>query len=151
MTDAGHGRSAAGRDAAPLRRADLQLFLNAAGRVGRVTFVAAMAPTVVMLRLPAAFPSGWPQTLAMVLLWPTAGVVACVLTAKRLHDTGLAGWWTALLVALIAITLGSAPGETILGSGAAWILVVSLGLLVAWPGDPDFNRFGPVAEGMRVR
>lgn len=128
------------------RRGDLQLFLNAAGRVGRLSFVAGMTPAVILLRAPALAPPGWPQNLATALCWPVALVVACTLTAKRLHDTGLAGWWTALLLGLILLTLGSPPGETVLGSAAAWILVVSLALLVAWPGDPDFNRFGPVAE-----
>lgn len=132
--------------ASPPRRGDLQLFLNAAGRVGRLSFVAGMAPAVILLRVPAIFPASAAQTVAAWACWPAALVVACTLTAKRLHDTGLSGWWTALLLGLILVTLAAPPGETVLGSAAGWILVVALGLLVAWPGDPDFNRFGPAAE-----
>ena len=132
--------------ASSARRGELQLFFNAAGRVGRISFVAGMAPAVILLRVPAIFPAGAAQAVATWICWPAALVVACTLTAKRLHDTGLAGWWTALLLGLILLTLAAPPGETILGSAAGWILVVALALLVAWPGDPDFNRFGPAPE-----
>lgn len=144
MTRTGYGYPSAPAPAP--RKGDLQLFFNAAGRVGRVTYVAGMAPAVILLRVPAIFAPGWGQGVAIWLCWPVALVVACTLTSKRLHDTGLAGWWTALLLGLILVTLWAPPGETILGSACGWILVVALALLVAWPGDPDFNRFGPVAD-----
>ena len=146
MTGSGTGYGYPPPAPSPPRRGDLQLFLNAAGRVGRVSFVAGMAPAVILLRVPAIFPAGVVHGLAVWACWPVALVVACTLTAKRLHDTGLSGWWTAVLLGLILFTLGAPPGETIMGSAAGWLLVVALGLLVAWPGDPDFNRFGPVAE-----
>ena len=121
MTGYGYPRA----PAAP-RRSDLQLFLNAAGRVGRVSFVAGMTPAVILLRVPAIFPPGAVQAIATWACWPVALVVACTLTAKRLHDTGLSGWWTALLLGLILVTLWAPPGETILGSAMGWILVVAL-------------------------
>jgi uncharacterized membrane protein YhaH (DUF805 family) len=127
------------------RRSDLQLFLNAAGRVDRLTYVAAMAPVVLLLRVPAIFADDGARAVVEALCWPLALVVAATLTAKRLHDIGLAGWWTALHF-LLAVVMLSQPEGAPAGAAAAWGLGVCLALLAVWPGEPDFNRFGPVVR-----
>ena len=125
------------------RRGDLQLFLNAAGRVNRPTYVAAMAVAILVMRLPAIFAPGFWHAVAALVFWPVALVAAATLTAKRLHDLGLAGWWVAFLLALVWICAGHPPADDPVGSAMAGVLGVALGLLALWPGDPRFNRFGP--------
>ena len=117
-----------------------QLFLNGAGRIGRLPFWLGVGALLLVLELyEAATPAPvqrWTAWLADLLLVFSA----CAVIGKRLHDRGRSGWWTALvLLAFVNVW----PGPRGLGWLFAPILlaaVVDLGLL---PGQGRFNRYGP--------
>ena len=121
----------------------VQLVFNGAGRIDRVSFLPAAAGCAVAWRAWGAVPSGWAHAIVdlpvrLVLLSGT-----CAVLSKRLHDLGLAGWWSAVIVGLFAVALtGEAPADALQVTAAAAGLLLTA-LLAAWPGQARFNRFGP--------
>ncbi len=116
----------------------VQLFLNGAGRLGRVAFAAALLPVCLVARLAAGT-----QGAVSWALWFLALITACTLLSKRLHDLSLAGWWSAGPVALVAVAV---DGEAPTTAAQATALVTAAGCVAAlalWPGERRFNRFGP--------
>ena len=117
-----------------------QLFLNGAGRTGRLAFLLAAAGLVALLAGYEAWaPPGvqrWTGWLADLLL----AFSACAVVAKRLHDRGRSGWWTAPVL-LSFVNAWPAP------HGVGWLFAVALAAMLAYlgllPGQTRFNRFGP--------
>lgn len=138
----------AARGAAPPRKRDgrwsvVQLFFNGAGRLGRLPFAVGIAVVALGWRLWRATPG---RGLHLVL-GPVAGVVlaaaACTVFSKRLHDLGLAGWWSAAPVGLAMLAVGGeAPASPAEITAALAALAVAVALAL-WPGEAAFNRFGP--------
>ena len=118
-----------------------QLFLNGAGRIGRLAFAPAAAALLVLLAsYEAAVPAEvqrWTGWLADLLL----GFSACAVVSKRLHDRGRSGWWTALVL-LAFVNAWPAPH-----GGVGWlfalVLLAAAVDLALLPGQTRFNRFGP--------
>ena len=78
--------------------------------------------------------------LALILVWPNIA-----LTARRLHDLNVSGWWSALYLAPAAVVLaiGFLTGQWQVPTYAYYfcpIAQVTLGLL---PGTPGPNKYGP--------
>ena len=123
------------------------LFLSAAGRIGRTPFLIACA----FLIAGAAIYEAW---VGATLHWLTGWFVypfllycgACVLS-KRLHDRGRSGWWAALvLFALVAVwPTPHGFGAFIFSLILVWA-AVELGVMQSEAGA---NRFGPspLAQG----
>jgi uncharacterized membrane protein YhaH (DUF805 family) len=89
-------------------------------------------------------PEGWPKLVFAWLAWPPGFVIWGVVSARRLHDLGLAGWWFALLAALFFIAgahLDLPHGPV--GWGAGGLCALLTAALLIWPGQRRFNRFGP--------
>lgn len=119
----------------------IQLYFSAEGRLGRVgfwllatTLVAALASFEQVAFGPARAVVAAPLKFALFV----SG--ACVL-AKRLHDRGRAGWWSAAVLFAFLIAW---PGPRGWPGAIACLTVlaaaVELGLV---RGERHFNRFGP--------
>lgn len=117
-----------------------QLFLNGAGRSGRLAFLLAAAVLVALLAGYEAWAwpgvQRWTGWLADLLL----AFSACAVVAKRLHDRGRSGWWTAPVL-LAFVNAWPAP------RGLGWMFAAALAAMLAYlgalPGQARFNRFGP--------
>ena len=104
----------------------------------------------------------WPVQLYVLATF----IPMLALTVRRLHDTGLSGWWVIGDFAVIGLALiwgiaapilskRGVPGPARLGE--RWGPAVTLGLILTgcialvWqtllPGDTATNRFGPPATG----
>lgn len=129
----------------------LQLFLNGAGRIDRPVFLVALSCTAIAWRVLGAVPEGAARGLVsgsagLLLLWS-----GCAVLSKRLHDLGLAGWWSAGVLALFwTATWGEAPSSP-LQIAAATVMLSLAAVLAAWPGQPRFNRFGPSPREVAAR
>lgn len=131
------------------RRFDLSAFLfNAAGRSGRTSFLLAglVAPAAIgaLLGWPVVrLTSGMVQSALSGALFFFLFVVVGVAVSRRLHDLGLAGWWFAPLALYqwLCQPLLAPPASPLWWLGVP--LVVAELLLLLWPGQPGFNRFGP--------
>ena len=82
---------------------------------------------------------------------PIMAVLALVppclaVTARRLHDTGLSGWWQAPVLALLGLAGFLAAGQggvRVLGIVVLVLLLAPSCWLLARPGTDGPNRFGP--------
>ena len=121
-----------------------QLFLNGAGRTGRARFAIGLSVLVAALALferitpdPVLHWTGWAADIVLAF-------AACAVVSKRLHDLGLAGWWTAFGL-LAFVNVWPEP------QGLGWVFLVLLAAAAAWlasvPGQRGFNRYGPPADG----
>lgn len=119
----------------------VRLFFSAEGRIGRATLWAAGGLSLGLL---AAFEYGWPGPMRGWAAGPvklTLFVAGACLLAKRLHDRGRAGWWSAfpLLALIFAWPRPAGWGGWL---ATAVLLIAAVDLLLG-PGEPRFNRFGP--------
>jgi uncharacterized membrane protein YhaH (DUF805 family) len=118
----------------------VELYVSGVGRIGRRVFVPALALVILAFELY--------QRLGSLVHWITGWAVYPVLIcaaasvlSKRLHDRGLAGWWSALPI--LAYPWIRPWPEGIFG-GICLGVVLWFGVLLAvWPGQTAFNRFGP--------
>ena len=81
--------------------------------------------------------------LRLLTGWAVLSVLlfsGCCLTSRRLHDLGLAGWWTGLLWGLFLAVWPLPPGLAHQVCGA--VLAVCGAFLCAAPGQVGPNRFG---------
>ena len=113
-----------------------ELFFSSSGRLSRASFVAGEAAVLGTLWLYDRWITGWPRRLTgwavlFVLLFS-----GCCLLARRLHDLGRSGWWTALYFALF---LWAWPHPR--SWGAALLAALAL-KLCGRPGQARANRFG---------
>jgi uncharacterized membrane protein YhaH (DUF805 family) len=85
------------------------------------------------------------------LLFPRFGLgagvaIALVATIRRLHDFGQTGWWSALVVAIVAPMAGAMVLAPVLGTllfaGVAVGVVVFAAFVGLMPSDTGPNRFG---------
>ncbi|MDP3173245.1 MAG: DUF805 domain-containing protein [Phenylobacterium sp.] len=116
------------------------VFFQAGGRLARGPFLFASALLLIAGGL-------YEAVAGSALHWLTGWVVypaliycgACVL-AKRLHDRGRSGWWSALVLFALAGLWPQSPG----GLGVAFALVLAWAVveLGAMPGEEGTNRFG---------
>ena len=126
----------------PERRPDgAELFFSSSGRLSRAPFVAGEAAGLGALWLYDRWITGWPRRL-------TGWAVLCVLLfsgacllARRLHDLGRSGWWTALYAALF---LWAWPHPR--SWGAALMAGLALELCLR-AGQARPNRFGAALDG----
>ncbi len=133
--------------APPARRSGrldlVQLFFNGSGRIDRGVFSAALLVVALTWRGWRGTPGRWPHLVLdfPVLLGLTAA--GCAVLSKRLHDLGLAGWWSAGPLTLFALATGGRAPSGPLEMAAAGLLIAGVAALATWPGSPRFNRFGP--------
>jgi uncharacterized membrane protein YhaH (DUF805 family) len=124
-----------------LRRVDWsELFFNASGRLGRGTFLAAMAAVIAVL---AAYDQMLGRTLHLLLSWivhPLLFFVGACLISKRFHDTGKSGWRSAIV--LLAFCLAWPHPRGVMGLAAVLVLAWAAIELGVAPGNVGFNRFG---------
>lgn len=125
-------------------RLDLvQLFFNGAGRIRRQTFAVALLVVALTWRGWRGTPGRW---LHLALDGPASLVLlaaACSVLSKRLHDLGLAGWWSAAPLALFALATGGRAPTALWQTASAVLALALVAALGAWPGQAGFNRFGP--------
>ncbi|NKI73021.1 DUF805 domain-containing protein [Dickeya sp. CFBP 2040] len=128
------------------------------GRVGRRDFWLGMIIVLaLMVGLFVLAGTGWLETqkaafILVVLMWPLTAILV-----KRLHDRNKSGWWALLLV--VAWMLGNG-NWSILPPLGQWVVERFLPTLItvmmlldcgAFVGTIGTNRFGPVAEPLRLR
>ena len=127
----------------PQRFDALAFLFNAAGRSGRTASLIGIAVVAVLIQPLQIIPPGWVHE---VYGW-TVGFIAFVIwgtfMARRLHDLGKAGWWIAPLFGLACLAPLAAPVVAWLGAGFGFLAVAIQVVLLLWPGQPGFNRFGP--------
>jgi len=92
-------------------------FSNTAGRIWRYDEL------MFALKLPSLI-------AFLILIWPFAAI-----TAKRLHDLNLSGWW-----ALLALAIPFAA--RLIGVNPSIALLLGFVLLISLPGSAGNNRFG---------
>lgn len=70
--------------------------------------------------------------------------------ARRLHDTSRSGWWMMLLYLPYLCWIAGRGNETaeLVSLGGVFVGFVALVILLALPGDPMENRFGPNPRGL---
>jgi uncharacterized membrane protein YhaH (DUF805 family) len=95
--------------------------------------------------------------LALILFWPSIAM-----TAKRLHDRGMTGWWQIAPISVIIPAVAaywylnkpdaaSAPVDPLVGSAVGIALIVIVAFVVLYPaintlflrGLPGPNKYGP--------
>lgn len=123
------------------RRLDwAQLFFSSVGRLGRRWFLIAIA---VLLAIYFAYDSAVDGVAEWVSGWVVYPVLvfcsACVL-AKRLHDRGRSGWWTALILLAFVVAV---PPRGFFDFLFALVLIWAAVELGAVGGEQGPNRFGP--------
>lgn len=126
-------------------RFDITAFLfNAAGRSGRTAYLVGVAAAGVLMKSTLLLPIGWARIAWACTVGFVGFVIWGVLTARRLHDLGLAGWWFAVPAGLMFFTADrlSLPQTPLQWSSGAIVAGLTIALLL-WPGQRDFNRFGP--------
>ena len=94
--------------------------------------------------LPSAAGNGLSALVSLAFILPNIGV-----TARRLHDRNLSGWWqlapivpTILLLAMI-FTMSVAETALVLLSLLAVAVAIWFLIMLILPGTPGPNRFGP--------
>ena len=126
----------------PEQRPDAaELLFSSSGRLSRLPFIAGEATVLGVLWLYDRWASGWPRRLtgwAVLLVLLFSG---CCLVARRLHDLGRSGWWTAGVWGLFVLAWGEPRGP--IGSGCAVIMGLLALALAGLPGQRRANRFGP--------
>ena len=117
----------------------LDLFVSGVGRIGRRVFIPSILAVVLVFefyeRAPALvhWLTGW-------VVYPVLMCAAASVLAKRLHDRGRSGWWSALPI--LAYPWIRPWPEAIFG-GICLGIVLWYGIgLSLWPGQKAFNRFG---------
>ena len=126
-------------------RFDITAFLfNAAGRSGRTAYLLGVVTAGLLLKSTLLVPAGWGRIAWAATIGFLGFVIWGVLTARRLHDLGLAGWWFAIPAGLVFFTADrlSQPQTPLQWSTGAVVAALTITLLL-WPGQRRFNRFGP--------
>jgi uncharacterized membrane protein YhaH (DUF805 family) len=83
---------------------------------------------------------GWLRAASGWVVLPVLLFAGCCLTARRLHDMGRAGWWSAYPLALLVVAWPAPRGDYRLICAA---MLAVLGVwLCAMPGQARANRFG---------
>jgi len=116
-----------------------ELFFSSSGRVGRLPFLLAAVSLVVVL---AFYQSALGDNVFTgVFAYPLIFFSGSCVLAKRLHDRGRSGWWTAVIL-FAFIMIWPHPEGLLDFLGVAVIIwaVVELGLM---PSEKGSNRFGP--------
>ena len=119
----------------------LELFTSSTGRLARTPFLVTSA---LLLALAWLYELITGDTLKLLTGWfayPALLFFAANLLAKRLHDRGRSGWWTAVIL-LALIMIWPLPHRFFDGIGVLIVVwaVVELGML---PGEQGANRYGP--------
>lgn len=70
--------------------------------------------------------------------------------ARRLHDTNRSGWWMLLLYLPYLGWIAGRGDDTaeLVSLGGVFVGFIALVILLALPGDPMENRFGPNPRGL---
>jgi len=118
----------------------IELYVSGVGRIGRRVFVPALALLILVFELYARagslihWVSGW-------AVYPVLACAAASILSKRLHDRGLAGWWSALPI--LAYPWIRPWPQGIFGGICLGVVLWFAVALTLFPGQPGFNRFGP--------
>lgn len=123
------------------RRLDLvELYVSGVGRIGRGVFVAAIAGVILAFELYQRLP-GLAHWITGWAVYPILICAAASILSKRLHDFGRAGWWSAFPILAYPWIR---PWPEGLWAGICLGVVLWYGVwLTLWPGQREFNRFGP--------
>jgi uncharacterized membrane protein YhaH (DUF805 family) len=128
------------------------------GRLNRAQFCFGLLVTLAVLLLAGmatwsdanAALTGW---IWMILVW-IGGTILLALSAPRLRDLNVSGWWVVPLyggpyaIGVIGKSLGiAAAGEVLIDVSNMALFVVVLGLGLT-PGSKRPNRFGPDTGGL---
>jgi uncharacterized membrane protein YhaH (DUF805 family) len=117
-----------------------EFLFNASGRIGRGTFLDAIAAVVALLALYDQA-LGWIGHLLLGwIVHPLLFFVAACLISKRFHDTGRSGWRSAIV--LCAFCLAWPHPRGVIGLMAVLVLAWTAIDLGVAPGTAGFNRFG---------
>ena len=126
------------------QRFDLSAYLfNAAGRSGRTAALVGIVLVAILVQPLQWLHEGWAHGVYGWTVGFLAFVIWATVTARRLHDLGRAGWWVAPLFGLVWLAAFTAPRLQWLGGALSLLIVALHALLLIWPGEPGFNRFGP--------
>jgi uncharacterized membrane protein YhaH (DUF805 family) len=119
----------------------LELFTSSTGRLARTPFLVAAVLILVLAGLYEVITGDTLKVLTGWAVYPALLFFAANLLAKRLHDRGRSGWWTAIII-LALIMVWPMPHRLFDGVGVLVVVwaVVELGML---PGEQGANRYGP--------
>jgi uncharacterized membrane protein YhaH (DUF805 family) len=127
-------------------RATRREFWSFLGLFAAVTIAARYIDGMDGERVPVAAGMGVLELSAsLILLLPT---LSC--GARRLHDTGRAGWWMMLLYLPYLGWIAAAGNRSLMliAAGAIIVGAVALVILLLLPGTPMENRFGADPRGV---
>jgi uncharacterized membrane protein YhaH (DUF805 family) len=125
-----------------------EYLFSSAGRLGRVAFlVGAAALLGLAFAVRAALPAPV-QWMSWLFDAPALFCGLCI-TAKRLHDRNLTGWWAGVVIAAVMMLWTRPHG--VMAFVAVVVLAWAFVALVLVGGDAAANRFGPAAAGRRTR
>jgi uncharacterized membrane protein YhaH (DUF805 family) len=123
------------------------LFFSSAGRLPRGPFAGAVAVVFAIFAAFDTLVSGPLRTFTAWLVFTLLFFSACCLLAKRLHDRGRSGWWTAVVIAGFLLAWPEPEG---MAGGLALVILAFAGVdLLLAPGQRTANRFGPASHRLR--
>ena len=119
----------------------LELFTSATGRLSRTPFLVASAFLLILAFIYEVVTGDTLKLLTGWIAYPALLFFAANLLAKRLHDRGRSGWWTAIII-LAIMMVWPFPHRLFDALGVVVVIwaVVELGML---PGEQGANRYGP--------
>ena len=116
------------------------VFLASTGRISRAPFVLATAVLLAVTALYQAIVGPLMHWVTGWFVYPVLVFCAASVLAKRLHDRGRSGWWSAIVLLAVWVVWPRPHGflDFLLCVVLIWA-VVDLGLL---PGETGANRYG---------
>jgi uncharacterized membrane protein YhaH (DUF805 family) len=115
--------------------------LSSVGRSSRAPFAVAGAAVLGVLWAYRNLLGHVAHMLAGWMFWPIWLFCAASVLAKRLHDRGRSGWWSAII--LLAVLLAFGQPSLVVAIPCSLVLAWSLIDLGLMPGEPGSNRYGP--------
>ena len=119
----------------------VQLFFSSSGRVDRGPFLLAAGVFIAVLALYDGAVFGLARVLTAWLVFSVLLFSALCVVAKRMHDRGRSGWWSALV--LLAFCLAWPRPDGFVDFLACLVLLWAAVELGVMGGEQGANRYGP--------